>query len=131
MSRLQRPDSRVISQPSSAAKSATLLVCLMPVESTRALALFYVQAPAASPSSRFSLAANGKARHYRLGFQRLSGLSGCLRFSMSRLQRSAPRVISQPRCVAKNATSQVRLMPVGASRPLTLFFILDRIYKTF
>ena len=40
MSRLQRPDSSVISQPSSVAKTATTLVCLMPVESTRALALF-------------------------------------------------------------------------------------------
>ncbi|ANU08961.1 hypothetical protein BBH88_00725 [Planococcus antarcticus DSM 14505] len=39
---LQRPDSRVISQPDFAAKNAASPVCLMPVKSPWALALFGV-----------------------------------------------------------------------------------------
>ncbi|MDN3427723.1 hypothetical protein QL992_08620 [Microbacterium sp. APC 3898] len=56
---------------------------LMPGKTGQALPLFFiVQTPAASPSSRFSLSSNGTERHYRQGFQRLSGLHGCLRFSI-------------------------------------------------
>ena len=54
----------------------------MPFGAERPLPLFFiVQTPAASPSSRFSLTCNGKGRHYWQGFQRLSRLHGCLRFS--------------------------------------------------
>ncbi len=44
-------------------------------------------------------------------------------FLLSSCKCLAPRVISQPTCVAKNATLLVRLMPVGAERALSLFLL--------
>ena len=82
---LRRPALRVISQPSCVAKSATSLVCLVPVRATWALPLFSLSSSSAHPSSRFSLFSNGKERHYRQGFQRLSGLHGHFRFSLNKV----------------------------------------------
>src|SRR5690606_27796442 len=54
---------------------------------------------------------------------RLASAIGCLRFLVVQLERPAPRVISQPSCVAKCATSPVCLMPVRATRTLSLFLL--------
>jgi len=64
LSRLQQPDSWVISHSGCAAKNAASPVRLMPIESTRALSLFFVQAPAPSSLGHKPTQLCGKVRHF-------------------------------------------------------------------
>ena len=96
----------------------------MPGRAARALALFLLsrlQQPAPRVASAFP--AMAEVRPYRQGFQRLSRLNGCFRFSVSRLQRPALWVISHSGYAAKDAASPDRLTPVRAEQALSLFYV--------
>jgi len=50
-------------------------------------------------------------------------------FLLSSCKCLAPRVTSQPSCVAKNATLLVCLMPVGADQALSLLLLSSSSYQ--
>ncbi|EIM04924.1 hypothetical protein A1A1_18935, partial [Planococcus antarcticus DSM 14505] len=87
---------------------------LMPVGAEQALSLFVMSSASSQPlESLQPLTARLPALVGSTWLLALFVLSSC--------KCLAPRVISQPSCVAKNATLLVCLMPVGAEQALSLF----------